>query len=98
MNVIEVVVNVPIRRTFRRDQTPPPPDDDAAADASESLQTYHYHLPPELESVVAAGHLVWAPFGAQEVQAVVLRRTAAAPVPTKPILRLARPEPVLTSA
>ena len=96
MNVIEVVVNVPIRRTFRRDQTPPPPDDDA--DASESLQTYHYHLPPELESVVEAGHLVWAPFGAQEVQAVVLRRVAAAPVPTKPILRLARPEPVLTPA
>lgn len=97
MNIIEVVVNIPIRRTFRRDQaTPPPPDDDA--DAGESLQTYHYHLPPELESVVVAGHLVWAPFGAQEVQAIVLRRVAAASVPTKPILRLARPEPVLTQA
>ncbi len=97
MHIIEVVVNVPIRRTFRRDQpVPPPPNDEA--DAGEALQTYHYHLPPELESVVEAGHLVWAPFGAQEVQAVVLRRVSAAPVPTKPILRLARPEPVLTPA
>lgn len=96
MNIIEAVVNVPIRRTFRRDQPAPPPDDES--DASESLQTYHYHLPPELESVIEVGHLVWAPFGAQEVQAVVLRRVASAPVPTKPILRLARPEPVLTLA
>jgi len=94
MNYIEVVVNVPIRRTFRRDQTPPPPEDDT--ERTESLQTYHYHLPPELEDIVAPGHVVWAPFGAREVQAVVLRRTPAAPVATKPILRLARPEPVLT--
>ncbi|HAJ36211.1 MAG TPA: primosomal protein N' [Chloroflexi bacterium] len=96
MNIIEVVVNVPIRRTFRRDQNAPPPDDNT--DAGDALQTYHYHLPPELESIIEVGHLVWAPFGAQEVQAVVLRRVASAPVPTKPILRLARPEPVLTAA
>lgn len=95
MHIIEVVVNVPIRRTFRREETAPPPPDENG-DAGEALQTFHYHLPPELESVIEVGHLVWAPFGAQEVQAVVLRRVASAPVPTRPILRLARPEPVLT--
>lgn len=42
------------------------------------------------------GHLVWAPFGAQEVQAIVLHRVPSAQVQTKAILRLARPEPVLS--
>jgi primosomal protein N' (replication factor Y) len=96
MNYVEVVVNVPIRRSFRRQDAPPPVEDDDSGDAP--LQTFHYHLPPELDSSVTPGHLVWAPFGAQEVQAVVLRRTSTAPVSTKAILRLARPEPVLTPA
>lgn len=91
MDYVEVVVNVPIRRTFRRGDSPPPPTDD-----EDALQTFHYHLPPELENVVQPGHLVWAPFGAQQVQAIVLRRTDSAPVQTKAILRLARPEPILT--
>lgn len=92
MIYIEVVVNVPIRRSFRRgNESPPPPDDD-----DEALQTFHYHLPLELEETVQPGHLVWAPFGSQEVQAIVLRRTPTAPVQTKEILRLARPEPVLS--
>ena len=92
MVYIETVVNAPIRRSFHRREEPPPPleDDDA-------LQTFHYHLPPELEEIVQPGHLVWAPFGAQEIQAIVIRRADSAPVPTKAILRLARPEPVLTS-
>uniref|UniRef100_A0A7C1JG22 Replication restart protein PriA n=1 Tax=Caldilinea aerophila TaxID=133453 RepID=A0A7C1JG22_9CHLR len=92
MVYIETVVNAPIRRSFHRRKEPPPPleDDDA-------LQTFHYHLPPELEEIVQPGHLVWAPFGAQEIQAIVIRRVDSAPVPTKAILRLARPEPVLTS-
>ena len=44
------------------------------------------------------GHLVWVPFGHQQVQGIVLRRDDAAPVPTKAVDRLARPEPVLTAA
>jgi len=92
MCYVEVVVNVPIRRTFRRGDAPPPIDDD-----EDALQTFHYHLPPELEDTAQPGHLVWAPFGAQQVQAIVLRRTDSAPVQTKAILRLARPEPVLTA-
>ncbi|MBK8796491.1 MAG: primosomal protein N' [Anaerolineales bacterium] len=95
MTYIEVVVNVPIRRSFRP-QTAPPPED--GEENGETLQTYHYHLPPELENVVAPGHLVWAPFGAQEVQAIVLRLAPTTPVQTKAILRLARPEPVLTTS
>ncbi|MCB0038221.1 MAG: primosomal protein N' [Caldilinea sp.] len=92
---IEAVVNVPIRRSFRRQPAPPPAETDSGEMAA--LQTFHYHLPPELESTVAPGHLVWVPFGAQELQAVVLRRTSSAPVATKAILRLARPEPVLVA-
>ena len=102
MKLIEVAVNVPIRRTFGRSAPPPLPEyDDPGEIAGESaeennLQTFHYHLPPELEGVVAPGHLVWAPFGPQKLQGVVLRMADYSPVPTKAILRLARPEPVLT--
>ncbi len=92
MVFVETVVNLPIRRAFFKGSSPPAPP----PEEGETLQSYHYHLPPELEEVVQPGHLVWAPFGAQQVQAVVLRRTATAPVQTRPILRLARPEPVLT--
>lgn len=92
MVYVETVVNVPIRRSFHRREEPPPPLGD-----NDALQTFHYHLPPELEEIVQPGHLVWVPFGSQELQAIVLRRVESAPVPTKAIRRLARPEPVLTA-
>jgi len=94
MQFVEVIVNVPIRRTFSRAADPPPAD----LDADDPLQVFHYHLPPELEDQVQPGHLVWAPFGRQEVQGVVAGLAAGAPVATRPLLRLARPEPVLTPA
>ncbi|MBI3958194.1 MAG: DEAD/DEAH box helicase, partial [Chloroflexi bacterium] len=103
----EVIVNVPIRRTFGRGQNAPPPtelpgfDGDGAAefdDSTASLQTFHYHLPPELVGSVQPGHLVWVPFGKQTLQGVVVRLAAGAPVQTRPIKRLARPQPVLTPA
>ncbi|MBW7882351.1 MAG: primosomal protein N' [Caldilineaceae bacterium] len=93
MQFVEVVVNVPIRRSFGRAQ--PPQLEELEVD-NDALQTFHYHLPPDLEEIVRPGHLVWVPFGGQELQAIVLRRTPDAPVVTKPILRLARPVPVLT--
>lgn len=106
MKYAEVVVNVPIRRTFARRYAEPPPVDDTdelAHELSEdngapedALQTYHYHLPAELEAVVEPGHLVWVPFGKQELQGFVVRLAESAPVETRPVLRLARPEPVLT--
>lgn len=61
------------------------------------FQLFHYHLPVELEQVVRPGHLVWVPFGAQKVQGVVVRYAESSPVPTRALLRLARPEPVLTA-
>lgn len=94
MNLIEIAVNVPIRRTFGRSAPPAPVDD--ADEGEHNLQTFHYHLPPELEGEVEPGHLVWVPFGPQKLQGVVLRAADFSPVPTKAVLRLARPEPVLT--
>jgi primosomal protein N' (replication factor Y) len=102
MIYVEVVVNVPIRRSFaRRHNDPsslPPPGFDGDADTASAIQfqTFHYHLPPGLEHRVAPGHLLWAPFGGQQVQGIVLRLTESAPVPTKAVDRLARPEPILT--
>jgi primosomal protein N' (replication factor Y) len=60
---------------------------------------FDYHLPPELEGRVEAGHLVTVPFGRQTVQGIVLELV---PVPsvgeTKPIIDLLDPLPVLTQA
>lgn len=106
MRFAEVIVNLPIRRTFAprlAEAVPEPdvfalPDENGEEASGAGYQTFHYHLPPELEDVVMPGHLVWVPFGAREVQGFVLRMDEAAPVPTKPIKRLARPEPILTPA
>jgi primosomal protein N' len=109
MRLVEVIVNVPIRRTFSRkalEGPPPEPDFYGSAPESESdgpppeeaeYQSFHYHLPPELENIVLPGHLVWAPFGARSVQGLVLAFAESSPVPTRAILRLARNAPVLTS-
>lgn len=111
MIFVELIVNRPIRRTFGHRHAAPPPDGrnedgglaefdpltDSLAEQNAALQLYHYHLPVELEAVVQPGHLVWAPFGAQKVQGFVVRRCDHAPVPTRAILHLARPEPVLTA-
>ncbi|MEM7533530.1 MAG: primosomal protein N', partial [Chloroflexota bacterium] len=62
------------------------------------IKTFHYHVPTELESVIQPGHLVWVPFGHRQVQGIVVRITNSSPVPTKPIDRLNRKDPVLTEA
>lgn len=102
MQFVEVIVNVPIRRTFSRQaQEGPPPDlelmEGGAADPEPpGYQSFHYHLPPELEEVVRVGHLVWVPFGTREVQGFVIAFADGSPVPTKAVLRLARTEPVIS--
>ncbi|MCL4561562.1 MAG: primosomal protein N' [Chloroflexi bacterium] len=59
---------------------------------------FHYHLPPELFGRVEAGCLVQVPFGAKEVQGVVIRPIAEPQVPeTRPVTALLDPQPVLTS-
>lgn len=60
---------------------------------------FDYHLPPELEGRVGAGHLVTVPFGKQTVQGVVLELVAVPSVAeTKPVINLLDPLPVLTAA
>jgi primosomal protein N' (replication factor Y) (superfamily II helicase) len=101
MKYAEVIVNVPIRRSFSKrfaetgaSEAVEPLDGNQEDNAQ--LQVFHYHLPPELEECLLPGHLVWVPFGRQEVQGFVIRLTEQAPVATKAIARLARQEPVLT--
>ncbi|MCB0115174.1 MAG: hypothetical protein KDD84_13830, partial [Caldilineaceae bacterium] len=101
----QVVVNVPIRRTFARTNEPPPnPFEDESAGAhtlgggAAQFQTFHYAIPTALLDQVQVGHLVWVPFGRQELQGLVVSLDESSPVPTKPIKRTARPQPVLTPA
>lgn len=99
MQYVELVVNIPIRRSFASNHDTAPPNFMGEEDVAgrTNLQLFHYHVPIELEGQVQPGHLVWAPFGRQQVQGVVMRLSQSAPVPTKPILRLARPLPVLNN-
>lgn len=61
--------------------------------------TFHYHVPPGLQSSIVPGHLVTAPFGKRKVQGIVISLPKHAEVPeTKPIEGLVDPDPVLTSA
>jgi len=59
--------------------------------------SFHYHLPPELEGQVRAGHLVEVPFGQQRVQGVVLREVIEPEVSeTRPVFALVDTQVVLT--
>jgi primosomal protein N' (replication factor Y) len=103
MTFAEVVVNVPIRRSFSAHHADVPPAESSSsngiAGSSEAqFQTFHYHLSPDLEITLRPGHLVWVPFGRQQVQGIVVELSDVAPVPTKAISRLARAEPILTRA
>ena len=62
--------------------------------------TFHYSVPAHLAGVLQPGHLVWAPFGREELHGVVLALLDAAPegVRTRALLDLVLPEPVLTPA
>jgi len=59
---------------------------------------FDYHVPPELEGKIGAGHLVTVPFGKQTVQGVVLELVSQPSVAeTKPVLSLLDPLPALTA-
>ena len=119
-SLVEVVIFVPIRRSFRQEELPPPENDLGTLEESGELsfppgqstpesvhqrtggaarfQTFHYHLPPNLLGEVEPGHLVWVPFGRQQLQGIVVGPAQSSPVETRAIDRLARPRPVLTQA
>jgi len=60
-------------------------------------QTFHYHLPPELEGRILPGHLVQVGFGTAIQHGIVLKLDASSPVQqTKPITGLLDPEPIIT--
>ena len=60
---------------------------------------FDYHVPPELEGKLSAGHLVTVPFGRQMVQGVVLELVTQPSVEdTKPVRDLLDPLPALTVA
>ena len=59
--------------------------------------SYHYHLPPELEGTVTPGSLVIVPFGRQRVQGVVLREIETPEVAeTRPVEEVVDEKPALT--
>lgn len=61
--------------------------------------TFTYHLPPDLETTLQAGHLAVVPFGRRRAQGIVLRLLDESPIPeTRPIEGLLDPSPILTSA
>lgn len=95
----EVAVHTPLARRM-------PAGDEVAAlaagDGDAPLgATFHYSLPAELQGIVQPGHLVWAPFGKQELQGVVLDLPAGGlpeGITPRPLLGLVLPEPVCTPA
>jgi primosomal protein N' (replication factor Y) len=58
--------------------------------------TFHYHVPRDMESRLAVGHLVEVEFGRRLAQGVVIAFSEDAPVlDTKPVISLIDPESVV---
>ena len=71
---------------------------EVAINLPQITDTFHYHLPADLENAVEPGSLVIVPFGRQRAQGVVLRRVDRPEVSkTKPVEDLVDEEPALTS-
>lgn len=70
---------------------------EVAINLSQISDTFHYHLPDDLEEPIAPGSLVIVPFGSQHVQGLVLRTIKRPEVSeTKPVESLVDEKPVLT--
>src|SRR5210317_1762845 len=60
-------------------------------------ETYHYHIPGDLEPVLQVGHLVEVEFGRRLAQGLIISFSQSSPVPeTKPIITLIEADPVVT--
>ncbi len=80
----------------------PPAGTESGETASGALEglTFHYAVPAHLHGTLQPGHLVWVPFGRQQLQGVVLALAVQPPpgVDPRPIDGLVMPEPVCTPA
>ncbi len=89
----EIAVHTPVARRMQA-------GDEAGGDDAPLGVTFHYTVPAHLAETLRPGHLVWVPFGREELHGVVLALMDAAPegMRTRPLLDLVLPEPVLTPA
>ena len=96
----EVVVHTPLAR--RPDAAAQPtPDAEASGDVNPAGGlTFHYRVPAALAARLQPGHLVWVPFGREELHGVVVAVTTAPPAAPRmrTLLDLVLPDPVLTTA
>ncbi|MEN8098285.1 MAG: hypothetical protein ABFQ89_04355, partial [Chloroflexota bacterium] len=59
-------------------------------------QTFHYHIPRDLERELKPGHLVELQFGRRYAQAIIIAIDSESEVPdTKPVISRVLPEPVI---
>ncbi len=95
----EVAVHTPMARRTTGAARPENESSDAAEGAPLGA-TFHYSVPAHLADVLRPGHLVWAPFGREELHGVVLALVDAAPEGVRPraLLDWVLPEPALTPA
>ncbi len=89
----EVAVHTPMARRM-------PGGQDANSEDAPLGVTFHYSVPAHLAATLQPGHLVWVPFGREELHGVVLALMDDAPqgVRTRALLDLVLPEPALTPA
>jgi primosomal protein N' (replication factor Y) len=89
----EVAVNAPVRWQGGADLARI-----RAQGADSALgMTFHYAIPPEMESQLVPGHLVTVPFGSRREYGVVVALSDSAPVAeVREIDTLVRPDPVLS--
>ena len=67
-------------------------DDDLAEEVDYLTRAFHYNVPDALRPQVAAGQLVWVPFGRRYLQGIIVRLDDCSPV------RKPRPDAIAISA
>ncbi|NLG50157.1 MAG: primosomal protein N' [Chloroflexi bacterium] len=72
-------------------------DDDLAEEVDYLTRAFHYNVPDALRPQVAAGQLVWVPFGRRYLQGIIVRLDDCSPVEeTRDLDAIVDPQPVLS--
>ncbi len=96
---IEPRYAVVVVRTYLHPRVTAPEEIPPAEEPNHLSRAFHYEIPCELRGDVQLGQLVWVPFGAQDLQGIIVGFDQAAPVQeTRPLDRIVQPEPVLSWA